>query len=375
MASCIICDSGIEAVENFTSLCSVTSDCKPYENISEIGVCINCGHVQKFITPYFVEEVSQIYRNYEVFKLSSGVEQVVFDGSNSNSRSTLIASWVRQHLSLSTNNAILDYGCGDGSALFSFSQVFPDVNLYGYEIFEIERPKTKGISNFREMIIGPQLSTDIRFDLITLIHCLEHLDKPKEVLNLIHEQLTEGGHVFIEVPNLLKADYDILIADHVSHFDPSIIIDLLESCGFEVVELSTDLLTKEISVLAKKAKDICGLVRKNERRVKENLSRTQFLVRKNLNTVEAAKKIINEHSNVGIFGSSISAMWLWGELEKTTRIFVDEDLNKIQKNSVFEIISPEDVPCNYVVMVPLVDEIAEKIVKKYANYDFQMLKV
>jgi len=375
MSKCVICGSELNLVKDYTLLKSVTSDCKPYNNISEMGVCSNCGHVQKFVTPKYMEEVNEIYRNYEVFKLSSGVEQIIFSGSQQSSRSTMIADWIKQNLSLSSQSSILDYGCGDGSALCSFTEVFPETKLYGYDIFEIDRPKTQSLANFKEMIVGPELETHLKFDLITFIHCLEHVEKPKEVLKSIHQRLSVGGHVFIEVPNLFVADYDILVADHVSHFDPAIIRKLLETCGFEIVDLTVELVTKEISVLARKVNNFQNLDFRDYKRVELNRKRVEFMIKKNLTTVAVAKDMLNIYSNVGIFGSSNSAMWLWGELQKATRLFVDEDVNKHQKNSNFEIIGPEDVPNNFIIMVPLVDDIAALVVKKYANRKCQFVQV
>ncbi len=42
----------------------------------------------------------------------------------------------------------------------------------------------------------------IKFDLITLVHVLEHMSNPKNVLNKISKIINTGGFLYIEVPNL-----------------------------------------------------------------------------------------------------------------------------------------------------------------------------
>ena len=43
-------------------------------------------------------------------------------------------------------------------------------------------------------------------DIVTLFHVFEHMANPKLVMSRIYNVLTDDGHLFIEVPNILTKD-------------------------------------------------------------------------------------------------------------------------------------------------------------------------
>jgi hypothetical protein len=64
----------------------------------------------------------------------------------------------------------------------------------------------------------------------------------------------------------------------------------------------------------------------------------------------------------GIFGTSIAAAWLFGELSEVTQFFVDEDPNRIGGEYMGRpIYHPHDVPPGSHVFVGLAPELAEHI--------------
>ncbi len=81
------------------------------------------------------------------------------------------------------------------------------------------------------------------FDLICSRHVLEHLSQPAELVREIGEtiQRTPNAIVYLEVPNF---DYTLretaiwdLIYEHCQYFTPSSLMWLMESSGFEAVDL------------------------------------------------------------------------------------------------------------------------------------------
>ena len=375
MVECILCGERTHQFDLYNKLKNVTSDCKPYPSVTSLHCCEICGHIQKKIDDKFRKHVAQIYKDYEVFKASNGVEQVVFSGSVKGSRSQLLARWLGEKINLNAAHSMLDYGCGDGSALCSFGEVFPEAQLFGYEIEDIKRPKLKSLSNFQKLIVGDKFEPSQRFDFISMIHCLEHLDDPIRVLKNIHNHITNEGYIFIEVPDVKISNYDILIADHISHFSLDLLSEVLTLSGFQIIEASTNVLVKEITILAKKTAFGIGEVNANKYRVREHKSHVNQLISSHIETVAKSKYLLDSHRDLGIFGSSTSAMWLWGELGCQVEVFVDEDQSKYHQNANFKVVSPEMVEDGFTIIIPLALNLATAISAKYSSRNIQYIAV
>ena len=95
-----------------------------------------------------------------------------------------------------------------------------------------------------------------RFDLVTLMHVLEHLEHPIQVLTQIREMLlAEDGLLLIEVPNFYAHDsYELA---HLSCFTKHTLNELIQQTGFEVVAFRkhgmprSEILPLYLTILAK----------------------------------------------------------------------------------------------------------------------------
>lgn len=82
---------------------------------------------------------------------------------------------------------------------------------------------------------------------VCAFHVLEHVPRPLELLQIVRHVLTDGGLLFLEVPNAgcpsarrLGANWDMaLVEDHFWHFDPPSLARLLAASGFEVLGVRT----------------------------------------------------------------------------------------------------------------------------------------
>jgi hypothetical protein len=75
-----------------------------------------------------------------------------------------------------------------------------------------------------------------------------------------------------------------------------------------------------------------------------------------------------ESSPIGIFGTSISGMWLFGPLREAVSFFVDEDPSRIGRDVAGRpILSPLDAPSGATVLVPLLPAVAARIGERYAG--------
>jgi len=77
---CHVCRKpGVDNINAAYRLLSVTSDCKPMDQVFEAGFCHNCGCVVGAVDKKWWSNVNQIYENYEIYDLSGGIEKVVFN--------------------------------------------------------------------------------------------------------------------------------------------------------------------------------------------------------------------------------------------------------------------------------------------------------
>lgn len=83
-----------------------------------------------------------------------------------------------------------------------------------------------------------QLESRPRYDGVLLVHVIEHLNAPHHGLMRIHRTLNDGGHLYIECPNL---DAPVARQDrlfhfaHVYNFTPTTLRMMAERCGFEFI--------------------------------------------------------------------------------------------------------------------------------------------
>lgn len=77
-------------------------------------------------------------------------------------------------------------------------------------------------------------SSPKRFELVTLMHVLEHLERPRQVLEQIREELlNDEGLLLVEVPNFYAHDsYELA---HLSCFTEQSLAEMLKQAGFEAV--------------------------------------------------------------------------------------------------------------------------------------------
>src|SRR5262249_30551376 len=84
-----------------------------------------------------------------------------------------------------------------------------------------------------------------RFDLVTMAEYLEHDPDPRGALEEAHRVLRSGGHIAIEVPDISGPPsrlfrsrwWQVDSPRHLVLFSPKTLASLLESTGFEVVEV------------------------------------------------------------------------------------------------------------------------------------------
>lgn len=141
---------------------------------------------------------------------------------------------------------LLDYGCGTGFFLKKFSAL--DFHKSGIELSDYARQRT--IENNPDCVIYKDVRDvqDSSLDCIASLHVMEHLEDPREMIELFFSKLKFGGILFITMPNCyslgkkMKKEkwFAYRDATHISLLEVSEWSDIVEESGFKIMKIGTD---------------------------------------------------------------------------------------------------------------------------------------
>jgi SAM-dependent methyltransferase len=360
---CLVCDhSDLNLVERYANLPRVTSDAKPFSAGGRLYVCRGCGAIQKTPNMKWLAEIREIYKRYTLFELSDGAEQLIYTDLGPVPRSHRLVDFLVAEAGLPTVGNLLDVGCGTGAALANLSQALPAWSLYGTELSERCLPALLAIPNFKQLFVCRLSEVPLSFDLITMIHFLEHATDPFLALKEARELATATGAVFIQVPDVESSPFDLAIADHLIHFTLPTLELLARRAGLTISSLTDDVLPKELTMLGRAGRPTQG-----NSKYDEGWSTASRAVNWLVSVLEAATNLAFDQP-IGLFGTSIASMWLFGAIKDRVAFFVDEDPTRIGRSHEGRpILHPRSVAADSVIFVALVPHVADAIVQRYEN--------
>jgi SAM-dependent methyltransferase len=363
--ACHVCDAtGLLVIPSYQKLSRVTSDCKVWPAGGRLGVCQQCGCAQAVLDARWHQDAAAIYASYAIYHQSQGAEQNVFDpvsGKPAN-RSDALALRLRTESILAAKGRMLDFGCGNGSLLRSFGAVFKEWRMAGLELRDDRKQEIESIGNVERLFTPPLADVPGSFDLITLIHCLEHIASPLDFLAQIRDKLQLGGLVLIQVPDCGANPFSLLIADHASHFCLPTLRQLAQRAGFEVLVATNQWVAKELTVVGRKAPGAVALTETNEGCL-DAAALEGFVAW--LERLASEARTLAQRKPFGLFGTSIAATFLSGELGEAVDFFVDEDPNRQGKVWCGRpIYAPGQVPAGSHILVGLAPVVAVKVLER-----------
>jgi len=356
------CDT-LEIFPAFAQLRRVTSDCKPWPAGGQLGVCAACGCVQAAIDERWRAEADQIYRDYTIYYQSGGTEQSVFDQTSGTAatRSDRLVARLAEQVELPTSGRWLDVGCGNGGFLGSFARRFPAWTLAGVEYDAKYRTQVEAIPGVERLYTGDLAEVPGEFDAISLIHVLEHIENPRRFLASVQAKLRPGGWLIVELPHYADNPFELLIADHATHYGLETASALLEREGFRLVQTSDCWIPKELTLVARNEAPVPGRVPAAVREAGPMLGWLAAVV-------ADGRRFASEAGRFGLFGTSIAGTWLYGELADAVQFFVDEDPGRVGGEHFGRPIQgPAEVPAGSEVYVGLPPKIARAVVARLSR--------
>lgn len=142
-----------------------------------------------------------------------------------------------QNLKTSSSAAILDYGGAEGELLLPFM----DKGFKGYLADYIDYPN----ADDRITYLGKDyndIAEDQKFDLILLLHTLEHVVNPVQLLEQLKSFLKPGGCIYVEVPLGAWLEWNNLREPltHVNFFSEQSLAHCLVEAGLSVEAIETN---------------------------------------------------------------------------------------------------------------------------------------
>lgn len=247
-----------------------------------------------------------------------------------------------------TSKTVVEIGCGDGFFLDKFSK---NSKCIGFEPSdESIEAKNKGLEIVNDYYHHDYLYP-IEADMIILRQVLEHLPDPLNFIKSFSENLlsrTGEGLLYIEVPNSKKtrnlSRFPDFYYEHYTYFTIKSLVFIMESCGFDVIEVKEDFNGEVISAL---------MIRNNTSHDKNLLEEARSNAKENIEGMLSCNQDI---VGWGAAGNGASFLSLCNIDSSKIKYIVDSDIRKqgsFIPGTAQEVISPsalKSTPDIFVVM-------------------------
>ncbi|MFP5220114.1 MAG: class I SAM-dependent methyltransferase [Actinomycetes bacterium] len=159
---------------------------------------------------------------------------------------------------------LLDVGCGSGEFLEQARRQGWDVQGVEPEEGAAEVARARGVPVVTGLVQDSGLP-EHAFDVVAANHVLEHMVDPIDFLRLLSRWVRPGGHLALECPNF---DSDqrrrrggawphLRPLEHVVHFTPETLRDVLVRAGLEPVQVVTPTYLAPPQTVAQALGDLC----------------------------------------------------------------------------------------------------------------------
>jgi hypothetical protein len=166
----------------------------------------------------------------------------------------------------------------------------------------------------------------------------------------------------IDVPDLDNSPFDILVADHATHFNAPQLRRVVAAAGFETCALESGFVPKELSLFARCAPSPVLAATAASGEFDDGVSTASAHIAWLHAFLDGSRRI---PGTCGIFGSSISATWLAASLGEQVTFFVDEDHNRIGRHHMGRpIYHPGNAPRGSSILMPMRDPDARAVAKR-----------
>jgi 2-polyprenyl-3-methyl-5-hydroxy-6-metoxy-1,4-benzoquinol methylase len=287
--------------------------------------------LQKIPTASYLSKVEHIYKTYRIYALSDGHEQVKFLGGVPRTRSDVILDNVHEYIP--DGGDFLDVGTGSGVFLRAVNKRFgARARLNAQDITAAARERLSADLPIECFYAGDLSKINRKFDVISMVHVLEHAPSPLQILEQVSRLLKDDGVLLVQVPDLEETVFDTIIFDHISHFTPNTVLTLLRNV-FPFCVVPQAKINNEITVLAGSSARSLGVSPLTEcSSLQIDLSRVS----------KVADFLAHRSEPTAVFGVAPTGTFCGALLQDHLECFVDEDTRIQFKRHLGKVILPPD---------------------------------
>ncbi len=153
-----------------------------------------------------------------------------------------INHWILPHISLKTNEKLLDLGCGTGEQLLRIAKKYPNSKCYGFDISKdslkiLENDSKK--NNISNIVLKQgnidnlykQIHSDTKFDVILSCFALYYSQNISKIVSSIKQLLNSNGKLFVCGPvkgnNKELVKFQSNISESIKKYGPFIMTDTI----------------------------------------------------------------------------------------------------------------------------------------------------
>jgi len=242
------------------------------------GICLRCGLVCHMAIPSeaeLAEFYAVDYRSQYHGELTPSPRRVMRAWKNAER----IYRQLAPHISPS--DKVFEVGAGIGCNVKVFelqghdaSGIEPNLGFQAFSVDQLRARVTRGdLFNLDE---------EARYDLVLLVHVIEHFRSPRRALERIYGLLQPGGKLYVECPNLaapFARPGRLFHYAHVHNFTPWTLEMMAGRCGFEVERAFSEEEDPNLQMLLRRS-DTPSSMMSGLRVDADNLPRTLAALRK-----------------------------------------------------------------------------------------------
>jgi SAM-dependent methyltransferase len=277
---------------------------------------------------------------------------------------------------------IVEIACGKGDFLAYICQLG---NNYGYGFDPSYEPDRQNADALPHVTITEDYYSeryaDLEADLVCCRHALEHIEKPKEFLNVVHRAVTanHGAPIYFEVPNSLYTLKDMGIWDiiyvHCGYFCENSLARVFTESGFSVQRLNDSFGGQFLSIETTLANDNQANTYASHTTLPSMIAYAEAFEKKYAEKVATWKRRLaefkSENKRVVVWGAGAKGVTFLNALKVGDEIGNIVDLNvhkhgKYVPGTGHQVVSPQHLqeyrPDVVIVMNPIyADEIAQSL--------------
>ena len=319
--SCPICDCEIGEILHTQKF--VLPEGHPQAAGYDVVCCENCGFVYAD-TPTSQSDYTEYYTKFSRYNntaasIGGGIQ--AFDAGRLQHTAIDITNIVPDK-----NARIVDIGCVSGGLLRTLHRL-GYTNLCGIDPALSCVAQTHQLPEI-EAYVGTL--TDLpakvgQVDCFTLSHVLEHMRDLKPALVYLRKFLKPNGCIYVEVPDALRysnfmlSPFQEFNTEHLNHFSPTCMANLLRQCGFAPIRSETKVFLlspngpqSSLFVFAAPS-DAVPVLTKDEK-LKVNLKEYIAISRRMLNEIDARlRHVLDKAPEVMVWGTGQLALRLLAE--------------------------------------------------------------